>query len=331
MTEPLIAPTAPTIAQPNQGLGLALAAIGAALFATKGIFVKLALAEGLDAISILTWRMLLSVPVFAGVGIIAYLGRRAGKGAHGGEPVLLRPVILACLVGILGYYGASLFDFLGLVHISAQLNRLILLTYPFFVLVFGAILFRRRLSAPMMGAAGLAYAGIAVIFTRDLVIQGDSVLLGTMLVLGSAVAYALYQLFAKPLIDQLGARIFTSIAMTAAGVVVFAHFLLTHGVESLAVSMPTLGLLAALAIFATVLPAFLIATAIGLAGSERTAIFGNISPLVTIVLAVWVLGETFTLWHGIGTALVICGILLFTSLTRRKIVEGAPLVEGTKS
>ena len=83
--EPLIAPTAPTITQPNQALGLALAAIGAALFATKGIFVKLALAEGLDAVSILTWRMLLSVPVFAVVGLIAYRGRRAGKGAHGGE------------------------------------------------------------------------------------------------------------------------------------------------------------------------------------------------------------------------------------------------------
>ena len=191
------------------------------------------------------------------------------------------------------------------------------MTYPFFVLVFGAILFRRAPLGPHDGRRRAGLCRIAVIFTRDLVIEGDLVLLGTMLVLGSAVAYALYQLFAKPLIDHLGARIFTSIAMSAAGVAVFAHFLLTHGIDSLAVSMPTLALLAALAIFATVLPAFLIATAIGMAGAERTAVFGNISPLVTIVLAVWILGETFTLWHGIGTALVICGILLFTSLTRR--------------
>ena len=38
----------------DQFVGLALAALGAALFATKGIFVKLAYAQGLDALTTLT-------------------------------------------------------------------------------------------------------------------------------------------------------------------------------------------------------------------------------------------------------------------------------------
>lgn len=318
MTRPASTSPSPASIDRDQTIGLTLAAIGAALFATKGIFVKLALAEGLDAVTILTWRMLISVPVFAWVGLRAWSSRKAGKGVHGGKPLGARPVLFAALVGVLGYYGASFLDFAGLVHISAQLNRLILLTYPFLVLIFGAVLFGRKLTLPVIGAAILAYCGIALIFARDLVIEGDSVLLGTALVLGSAVAYALYQLFAKPLIDVLGSTIFTSIAMAAAGVVVLVHFLLTHPLSALVVDGHVLALLAALGIVATVLPAYAIAAAIGRLGAERTAVFGNISPLVTIVLAVIILGEAFTFWHGAGTALVISGILLFTRLTRRK-------------
>lgn len=308
----------------NEAIGLTLAALGAAFFATKGIFVKLALADGLDPVTILTWRMIIATPAFLVLGWLGYRARRQGKGRHGGEALPVRTVLLAAGVGILGYYGASYLDFAALAFISAQLNRLVLLTYPFMVLVLGTVLFGRRLSWPLAGAAILAYAGIAVIFTRDLAIEGNNVLVGTLLVLGAALAYAFYQLFAKPAIDALGPRLFTGIAMTAAGLAVFAHFLLTHPIAALAVGPSTFLLLVALAAIATVLPVLMIAGAIGRIGAERTAIFGNVSPVLTIVLAVLVLGEDFTIVHGIGTALVICGILLFTRLSRHK-----PLPEDT--
>ena len=317
MSSPSTPHSTRTVSDKEQVLGLCLAALGAALFATKGIFVKLGLEAGLDALTILAWRMLLAVPVFAYVGYQGYRDRRAGKGRHANQPVPSKAVIGAAAIGVLGYYGASFLDFLSLGLISAQLNRLVLLTYPFMVLILGALLFGRRLPGAALAAALLAYGGIAVIFTRDLTIQGDAILAGTGLALGSALAYALYQLCAKPLIDQLGPRLFTAIAMSAAGVLVVAHFLATHSPQALAVSLHTFGLLVALAMAATVLPAFAISAAIGMLGAERTAIFGNISPLVTIVLAIVVLGEPFTPVHGLGTALVISGILLFTRLTRR--------------
>jgi len=315
-------PSAPVVKQApidkSATLGLALAAIGAGLFATKGIFVKLALAEGLDSVTVLTWRMLIAVPIFATVGWLGLRERWQGKGAQAGKPIPPRAVMLACLVGILGYYLASFLDFEGLSYISAQLNRLILLTYPFFVLVFAAILFKRPMTPTVMGAALIAYLGIGLIFARDMVVEGENIVIGTLLVLGAAIAYALYQLFAKPLIDTLGARLFTSIAMAAAGVIVVIHFLLTHPLSALALSPYTFSLMVGIAMVATVLPAYAIAAAIGHIGPERTAIFGNISPLITIVLAVFILGEPFTLFHALGTALVICGILLFTRLTRNR-------------
>ena len=299
----------------DQFTGLALAALGAALFATKGIFVKLAYAEGLDAITTLTWRMLLATPFFALMGILAYRDRRAGKGRHANQPVPMPSVAGAAAIGILGYYGASFLDFLSLDLITAQLNRLVLLTYPFIVLILGAVLFRRHLKPSVVGAALLAYLGIGVIFGHDMVIEGESVVAGTLFALASALAYALYQLFAKPLIDTLGPRLFTAIAMGAAGATVVIHFFLTHRLSGLAISGEALVILFGLALAATVAPVSIIAAAIGMIGPERTAVFGNISPILTIILAIFILGEPFTPIHGIGTALVICGILLFTRMT----------------
>jgi drug/metabolite transporter (DMT)-like permease len=163
----------------------------------------------------------------------------------------------------------------------------------------------------MLVSLVVSYIGIALIFATDFSLEGANVVLGSLLVFGSAVAYAAYQILAKPLIDKLGAQLFTSIAMSAAGPAIIAHFLLTHSVGALAISGYGLVLMLAVGIMSTVLPAYCISSAIGLVGPERTAIIGNISPVVTVSLAVSVLGEMFTPWHAAGTALVLIGVWLF--------------------
>lgn len=303
--------------------GLVLALLGAALFATKGIIIKLALAEGIDAVTTLTWRMIVAVPIFLTVGILGY--RRKLRELPPGTPSpLTLPVLLQTLgVGVLGYYVASLLDFSALEYISAQFDRLILLTYSFFVVLFGAVFFKRRITLPMVVALLVSYLGIAIIFWHDLRIEGDNVVLGAALVFGSAFAYAGYQILAKPLIDRLGSGLFTSIAMSAAGPCVIVHFLFTHPVGALAITGNGFLLMLAIGTIATVLPAYCISGAIGMIGPERTAIIGNISPVVTVVLAIAILGEAFTLWHALGTALVLGGVYIFTrkEKPRLKLLE----------
>jgi drug/metabolite transporter (DMT)-like permease len=295
-----------------QWLGVFLAIAGAAFFATKGIVIKLALAEGVDTITTLTWRMIVAVPIFVVVGVLGYR-RRAAARLPDGPPVLDLPTLLQTLgIGVVGYYLASFLDFAALEYISAQFDRLILLTYPFFVVLFGAILFGRRVTPIMVLAQLISYLGIALIFWRDFSLEGDHVLLGASLVFGAAISYALYQLLAKPLIDRMGAQLFTSIAMSGAGPAVIVHFLLTHPLSDLAVSGNAMLLMLAIGTVSTVLPAYCISGAIGLVGPERTAVIGNVSPVVTIALAVSVLQEAFTIWHATGTAMVLFGVWLFT-------------------
>ena len=310
----------------RQVFGVALALLGAAFFATKGIFIKLALGIGIDTLTTLTWRMIVSVPIFVTVGVLGYRRRRLEAGP-GGVPVLT-PLTLAQAmgVGLLGYYVASYLDFSALTYITAQLDRLILLTYPFFVLLFGAVFFKRQVTPLMLVSLVVSYVGIALIFATDLSLEGANVVLGSALVFGSAVAYAGYQILAKPLIDKLGAQLFTSIAMSAAGPAIIVHFLVTHQLGDLAIDGYGLVLMLAVGVVSTVLPAYCISTAIGMIGPERTAIIGNVSPVVTVSLAISVLGELFTVWHAAGTALVLAGVWLFGRKQRPKKAE----VEATE-
>src|SRR5690606_14008329 len=135
----------------------------------------------------------------------------------------------------------------------------------------------------------MSYLGIAVIFWRDFSFEGQHVVLGATLVFLASITYAAYQILAKPLIDRLGAQLFTSIAMSAAGPLVIIHFLLTHPLGDLAVSGNGLLLMLAIGTVSTVLPAYCISSAIGLIGPERTSVIGNVSPVVTVSLAVFVL------------------------------------------
>jgi drug/metabolite transporter (DMT)-like permease len=315
-TDSTIAKPAPAVSL--QALGIFLALLGAALFATKGIIIKLALADNIDTLTTLAWRQIMAVPVFVTVGILGYMRKRRDAPA-GAAPILDAKTLFQALgVGMLGYYVASLLDFSALTYITAQLDRLILLTYPFFVVAFGLLFFRRKVTWLMGVSLIVSYAGIVIIFARDFSVEGDNVVLGSLLVFGSAFAYAGYQVLAKPLIDRLGAQLFTSIALSGAGPAVLVHFLATHPVGALAINGHGIWLMLAIGLVATVAPAYCISAGIGLIGPERTAIIGNVSPLVTVALSIGILGEAFTVWHALGTALVLLGVWLFGRKARPK-------------
>jgi len=79
---------------------------------------------------------------------------------------------------------------------------------------------------------------------------------------------------------------------------VVLHFLVTHPLSALAVDGNGMLLMLAIGTISTVIPAYCISAAIGLVGPERTAIIGNVSPIVTVGLAVGILSEAFTEWHA---------------------------------
>ena len=288
--------------------GYALVAAGAALFSSKAIFIKLAYMERFDSLLILAWRMAFSLPVFVGVGLFEiYRLRRDGR------PMPKRNAVLGAIgIGLIGYYLAMVLDFTGLLYVTAQLERLSLFTYPIFLIFIGAAFFGLRLSRAGLAAAVLSYLGLATGFVSDFSIGGSNITLGTALVLGSALSFAVYQLLAKRLISDMGSTLFTSVALSGAALTTLAHVFIARGGLDTSMSGNYFMLAAAIGLLATVVPSFFVNAGMARIGAASTAMISNVSPLLTIYFAVVLLGEEFTLAHGIGTALVVGGVSYHT-------------------
>lgn len=285
-------------------IGYLLVAAGAALFASKAIFIKLAYMERYDALLILAWRMVFALPVFLVVGAYEIARRKAD-----GRPMPRRGAVLGAIgIGLIGYYLAMILDFGGLLYVTAQLERLALFTYPIFLIFIGAAFFGMKLTRTSLIAALISYLGLAVVFATDVSEGGSNVALGTVLVLGSAVAFAVYQLMAKRYISEMGATLFTSVALSAAAVTTLIHVFVVRGYLDTSMSWHYFMLAAGIGILATVIPSFFVNAGMAKIGATSTAMISNVSPLLTIYFAVVLLGEAFTWSHALGTALVVGGV-----------------------
>lgn len=285
--------------------GIALGIIGAALFSTKPVLIKLIYAYGVEPAVLMTLRMALSLPFYIAFGLLAVFQRRANNTP---TDYSARTLILTGLLGVCSYYVASYLDLEGLTRITAQFERLILFTYPLFVVVIGALFLNTPFTRTAIISLVLSYAGLAIIFTHDFSGFGNQVLTGTVLVLAAAFAFACYVAFSKSLITRLGSRLFTCFAMIAASLIMFAHFALFYDLGTLKLPLAVYGLVTLIAVFATVLPTFFISEAIARIGPGPASILGSAGPIFTTLMAVLILGEAFTPSHFFGMALIISGI-----------------------
>ncbi len=292
--------------------GYLLAAAGASLFATKGVLIKLAYQTGISTEALLTLRLALSAPVYLAVGAHAIQRGRA---------IPPTPVVVkTALVGVLGYWFASYTDFLGLEFISVQFERLILFTYPAFVVLFGALLFRQKVRPAALVGIAVSYAGLALMFSTKLHSVGGDIAKGAGLVLSAAIAFAFYQLLARDLIGAIGSRLFTCIAMLGATAATALQFVLTQPLTSLAPNPAAFGYGLALAIGATIVPTFCLNAALERISAQANSAIATLSPVITLLLAVVVLDEPITLVDAASTGLVMAGVAWFTFADSRRPV-----------
>lgn len=219
------------------------------------------------------------------------------------------------MVGLAGYYGASILDFWGLQYISAALERLILFTYPTLTVLLGVLFFGKRLGKRELAALLLTYAGIALAFAHDLEQAADSraIWIGAGLVFASSLSYAVYLAWGGQLIGRLGSGRFTALAMAVATGATALHYLLARPFdELLRQSWPIYALAAGMALFSTVIPVFMQSAAIKHLGAGRASMIGMVGPLATIFLGWWLLDEVLSAWQIGGAGVVILGVLLLS-------------------
>ncbi len=293
---------------PHLATGLMLAAAGSIAFSGKAIIVKLAYRHGVDAVTLIMYRMLFALPLF--LALVWWTSRPRG----GQRPVRLtrRDWGGVLGLGVTGYYLASFLDFWGLEYISASLERLILYLNPTLVLVLGWIVYRRRISARQALAMAVSYAGVLLVFGHEVGQQGPDAALGAALVFGSAVSYAIYLLYSGEMVKRLGSLRLVGLATSVACVLCLLQFMLLRPLSAAVVAPEVIGLSVLNALLCTFAPVLMVMMAIERIGSGLTAQTGMIGPMSTIVMGVVILGEPFNGWIIAGTVLVLAGVFLVT-------------------
>lgn len=284
-----------------------LASFGAIAFSGKAIIVKLAYRHGVDAVTLIMYRMLFALPIFA---LMAWWASRDKA------PLSRKDWLGIVWLGVTGYYLASFLDFAGLAYISASLERLILYLNPTLVLLLGLVFYQRRIALAHLVGMGISYAGVALVFSHEITLQGSDAAWGALLVFGSAVSYALYLVYSGEMVKRLGSMRLVGLATSVACLCCLLQFAVLRPMSAALVAPEVIWLSVLNATLCTAVPVLMVMMAIERIGASLAAQTGMIGPLSTILMGVVILGEPFTAWVAAGTGLVIAGIFVFTRAAR---------------
>ncbi len=282
------------------GIGILFAILGVVLFSTKAVMVKLAYQYKVDHVTLLLFRMGFALPFYM---FIAFWK----KPLHPKE-IRIKDYVWIVFLGFVGYYLASLFDFMGLQYIKAGLERIILFIYPTIVVLLSWLFFRKIMTRSQTLAILLTYLGVVVTFWNEIQIQGESALWGGFLIFLSAITYASYLVGSGWLIPKFGVLQFTSYAMIVSTICVGIHYGISGDFELIHYPWEVYALGLAMALFATLIPSFLVSAAIERLGASTFSIFGSLGPISTIVLAYFFLDERITAIQVFGMLIVIAGV-----------------------
>ncbi len=280
-------------------LGLLFAILAACGFAAKAIFAKMAYRYGVDGVTLVTMRLLLVIPLLL---FFRLFQRRVT------QPLSRLDKGWLILLGLLGYYLSSLFDFLGLETVSASVERMILCLYPTMTVLLSAWLTHTPISRPTRNALLLSYSGMVLVLVPDLQ-SAQAQWQGVVFIIASTMTYAVYLTLSPPVIQRVGSMRFTELALSVSAGAMMLHFALTRP-SSLLLSqpLPVWGYGVAMALFSTVLPLYALSAAMVRIGAGKSAIIGSLGPILTIIMSMQLLDEWLTPLQWCGVVLVLFGI-----------------------
>lgn len=282
--------------------GVLLALGGILLFSSKAVFAKLMYAFGIHTIDVLVLRMGIALPFYLFYFMLDF---KAFKSVS----TIDRLKIVA--MGVIGYYLASYFDFKGLEYIDASLERLVLFAYPTFVVLLNRFVFKIPISKKQVLAIGITYLGVVIVFAPQLLnpVRDGEAIKGMSLVLLSAFTYGAYLVFSQNMMETVSVRLFTSMAMIVSTSCTVLHYFVVGETKVLYEAPVEVFMYGAIiAVFATVIPSYLISAGISKIGSSRVAILGALGPVSTISLAYFFIGEELSLIQVVGASVIVLGV-----------------------
>jgi drug/metabolite transporter (DMT)-like permease len=289
--------------------GIAFALFGTISFAFRPILIKLGYSmHPVSATTLLFLRMTLSLPFFLAM---AWWMRRS----HPSDaPIAGRDWAGIVGLGFLGYYLASLLDFIGLQYVSAGVGRLIMFLYPTLVIVLSALFLKKNPTARELAALAITYTGIALVLSSQIAAAPESRLFvfGALLIFSSAMCYAVYLVTGSQLVKRVGSMRFTAYTMIVSTLPAVVQFLVLEDAAALVLPAALWWIAAVLAVACTALPVLLVAESLKRIGANHFALIGALGPVTTVLADFALLDGALSAAQIVGAGLVISGVLLVT-------------------
>ena len=241
----------------DSAFGIALVLLATLLLSVRSILVKLAYIENIAVIDLLYYRFLFTIPL-----LWAFTFYKKKKEFF--TKLVDKKIAINCvLAGFFGYYLATLSDFHSLKLIDANVNRIIIYTFPIYVLLWNSIL-DKSLPSKKEGLSFLVVQ-ISLYFILggfDISISSSNKI-GAGLALLAAISYSIYIIINQQIGKKIGSILFTTYAVTFSFIFINIHFFsFNDATLGTLISKKGYAIILTMAAFCTFIPLLLIAEGI---------------------------------------------------------------------
>jgi drug/metabolite transporter (DMT)-like permease len=284
-----------------------------AAFGAMAVFGKLAYGDGATVGTLLAVRFVLAAVLFWALLLAAGAAREI-------RALPRRDVAAGLALGACGYAAQAGCYFAALARIDASLLSLVLYTFPAIVAAAAIVLGRERADARRLTALALASGGLVLVVAGAGAGALDPV--GAALGLGAAVIYSTYILVSEGIAARVPPRALSALVCTGAAGPLIAGAALLGQLRPGELTIAGWGWLACLALVSTVAAISLFFAGLPRVGPTTASILATVEPLVTVLLAFLVFGETLGGIQLAGAALVLTAVLaLHARRPRRRRVR----------
>ena len=289
-----------------KNIGILVVFLATVFLSTKSIWAKLIYLDSLSPLNVLVCRDVLSLPFFL-IPMIRFDWNSVNKSK----------VFKYSFLGAILYVSSSITDFIGLLYISASLERAVLFTFPIYVFLLSSDLSRITFSKVVLIVSTVL--GLAIMFNPTVDNHLTDTLIGISLVFLSAIFWALFIIYSKRAVSNISSTIFTSTYMCITTVLLLLGFIIDskNFTTFSTLQTHTMIYLVFLAIFCSIIPSYLMSFGLKRINASLAAVISAMGPIVTLALDVVILNHNLALNEIIGAIIVTACVTCLTRLNAK--------------
>ena len=289
-----------------KNIGILVVFLATVFLSTKSIWAKLIYLDSLSPLNVLVCRAVLSLPFFL-LPMIRFDWNSVNKSK----------VFKYSFLGAILYVSSSITDFIGLLYISASLERAVLFTFPIYVFLLSSDLSRITFSKVVLIVSTVL--GLAIMFNPTVDNHLTDILIGISLVFLSAIFWALFIIYSKRAVSNISSTIFTSTYMCITTVLLLLGFIIDskNFTTFSTLQTHTMIYLVFLAIFCSIIPSYLMSFGLKRINASLAAVISAMGPIVTLALDVVILNHNLALNEIIRAIIVTACVTCLTRLNAK--------------